>query len=416
MKKLVIFLISIIIICIILVIVLPDDTNNKKQSNNKTKEISKKQEIIDYKVNYSDFVKTNKDSILYNEDKKKIGIISNNTIIELDNEYEIIDKYYKIKDTNYFVDFQDVNPSEGEVFDNNAYKTYKNYIVFNENIITNDSYKLYLSDNTYFEINQNDSYPIIIKDDELYGIEFNNHLAYINKSDVKDVVENNNTDLNHTNGVAVLNYHFTIDKNSDEGRECLQSICMDQTQVEEEIKYLSDNNFYATTMEDFYLYVTGKVQLPEKSVLITIDDGWYVSRMISILEKYQKIGTLFLIGSLASPNDYKSEYLEIHSHGWDIHKPGVCSGSHGGGLLCLDENTLLEDLKKSRDSLNNTEYFCYPFYEYNTRAINILKQAGFKLAFAGDGRKAKVGDNLYVIPRFPLSNSTSLNTFINYVN
>ena len=273
MKKLVIFLISIIIICIILVIVLPDDTNNKKQSNNKTKEISKKQEIIDYKVNYSDFVKTNKDSILYNEDKKKIGIISNNTIIELDSEYEIIDKYYKIKDTNYFVDYQDVNPSEEEVFDNNAYKTYKNYIVFNENIITNDSYKLYLSDNTYFEINKNDSYPIIIKDDELDGIEFNNHLAYINKSDVKDVVENNNTDLNHTNGVAVLYYHFTIDKNSDEGRECLQSICMDQTQVEEEIKYLSDNNFYATTMEDFYLYVTGKVQLPEKSVLITIDDA-----------------------------------------------------------------------------------------------------------------------------------------------
>ena len=414
MKKLAIVCISIIIICITLVIVLPNDKKNADE--NIKKEEKKEEVIIDYKVNYNLFVKVNKDSSIYDESKKKVGNISNGTIIELDSEYEIVDEYYKIKDTNYYINYLDVNPTQSEIFDNNPYKTYKNYIVYNENIITNNSYKIYLSDNTYLELNKEDNYPIIIKDDDRYGIEFNNHLAYINKNDVKEVIDNNNTDLNHTNAVAVLNYHFTIDKNSDEGRECLQSICMDQTQVEEEIKYLSDNNFYATTMEDFYLFVTGKVQLPEKSVLITIDDGWYVSRMRTILEKYQMIGTLFLIGWLASPDDYKSDYIEIHSHTWDMHTPGVCNGSHGGGILCLDENKVLEDLKKSRESLNNTEFFCYPFYEYNTRAIDLLKQAGFKMAFAGGGRKAKVGDDLYIIPRFPLSNSTSINTFINYVN
>ena len=412
MKKLAIICISIIIICITLVIVLPNDKKNADE--NIKKEEKKEEVIIDYKVNYNLFVKVNKDSSIYDESKKKVGNISNGTIIELDSEYEIVDEYYKIKDTNYYINYLDVSPTEQEIFDNNAYKTYKNYIVYNENIITNNSYKIYLSDNTYLELNKEENYPIIIKDDE--RIEFNNHLAYINKNDVKEVVGNNNTDLNHTNAVAVLNYHFTIDENSDEGRECLQSICMDQTQVEEEIKYLSDNNFYATTMEDFYLFVTGKIQLPEKSVLITIDDGWYVSRMRTILEKYQMMGTLFLIGWLASPDDYKSDYIEIHSHTWDMHTPGVCNGSHGGGILCLDENKVLEDLKKSRESLNNTEFFCYPFYEYNTRAIDLLKQAGFKMAFAGGGRKAKVGDDLYIIPRFPLSNSTSINTFINYVN
>lgn len=414
MKKLAIVCISIIIICITLVIVLPNDKKNEDE--NIKKEEKKEEVIIDYKVNYNQFVKVNKDSSIYDESKKKVGNISNGTIIELDSEYEIVDEYYKIKDTNYYINYLDVSPTEQEIFDNNAYKTYKNYIVYNENIITNNPYKIYLSDNTYLELNKEDNYPIIIKDDERYGIEFNNHLSYINKNDVKEVVGNNNTDLNHTNAVAVLNYHFTIDENSDEGRECLQSICMDQTQVEEEIKYLSDNNFYATTMEDFYLFVTGKVQLPEKSVLITIDDGWYVSRMKTILEKYQMMGTLFLIGWLASPDDYRSDYIEIHSHTWDMHTPGVCNGSHGGGILCLDENKVLEDLKKSRESLNNTEFFCYPFYEYNTRAIDLLKKAGFKMAFAGGGRKAKVGDDLYIIPRFPLSNSTSINTFINYVN
>ena len=415
MKKIIIVLIILISICIGVVLLIPSDKKDTSKPNTK-KENTKIEEKIDYTINYSDFVRVNKDTIIYDTNKKSIGKISINTIIELDNEYQIIDKYYKIKNTDYYINYEDVEPSEKEVFSNNEYKNYKNYIVYNENIKTKNSYKVYLSDNTYFEINNIDNYPIIIKDDNRYGVEFNNHLAYINKEDVQEVYENNNTDLKHTNAVAVLNYHFTIDQTSDEGKECLQNICMDQTQVEEEIKYLSDNNFYATSMEDFYLFVTGKVQLPEKSVLITIDDGWYVARMRTILEKYQKIGTLFLIGSLASPNDYASDYLEIHSHSWDLHTPGKCNGSHGGGLLCLDENTILEDLKKSRESLNNTEVFCYPFYEYNNRAIELLKQAGFKMAFAGGERKSKVGDNLYLIPRYALNKNTSINTFKYYVD
>ena len=415
MEKIIIVLIILISICIGVVLLIPSNKKDTSKTNTK-KENIKIEEKIDYTINYSDFVRVNKDTIIYDKNKKSIGKISINTIIELDNEYQIVDKYYKIKNTDYYINYEDVDPSEKEVFSNNEYKNYKNYIVYNENIKTKNSYKIYLSDNTYFEINNIDNYPIIIKDDNRYGIDFNNHLAYINKEDVQEVYENNNTELKHTNGIAVLNYHFIIDQTSDEGKECLQNICMDQTQVEEEIKYLCDNNFYATSMEDFYLFVTGKAQLPEKSVLITIDDGWYVARMKTILEKYQKIGTLFLIGSLASPNDYASEYLEIHSHSWNLHTPGKCNGSHGGGLLCLDENTILEDLKKSRESLNNTEVFCYPFYEYNNRAIELLKQAGFKMAFAEGGRKAKVGDNVYLIPRYALNRYTSINTFINYVN
>ena len=415
MKKLIIAFIILVSRCIGVILLLPNNKKDSTNSNNKSDD-TKIEEKIDYTINYNDFVKVNKDAIIYDSNKKSIGTLSINTIIELDNEYQITDKYYKIKNTDYYISYQDVEPSEKEIFDNNEYKNYKNYIVYNENIKTNNKYKLYLSANTYFEIDSVDNYPIIIKEDNKYGVEFNNHLAYINKEDVKETYENNNTDLKHTDGIAVLNYHFTIDKTTDEGKECLQDICMDQTQVEEEIKYLADNNFYATAMEDFYLFVTGKIQLPEKSVLITIDDGWYVARMKTILEKYQKMGTLFLIGSLASPSDYTSDYIEIHSHSWDLHTPGVCNGYHGGGLLCKNEEDILNDLKQSRESLNNTEFFCYPFYEYNSRAIELLKQAGFKMAFAEGGRKAKVGDNVYLIPRYALNNQVSLNTFKYYVN
>ena len=131
------------------------------------------------------------------------------------------------------------------------------------------------------------------------------------------------------------------------------------------------------------------------------------------------LGTLFLIGSLASPDAYRSPYLEIHSHTWDMHTIGQCPSNIGrGGILCLDEDKILEDLRKSRESLNNTTYFCYPFYDYNDRAIRLLKESGFTMAFAGESgdSKVRVGQDKYTIPRFVVVNYTSMNSFINYVN
>ena len=385
----------------------------KKNSKGNSKSVSKN--VNEIKENYNTYVIVSKDTNLYNKNLKKIGKINKDTKIILDEESKIKDKYYKIKDLDYYIKYDSVSKSDEFTYDN-EYKTYKNYIVYNENIKTKDNYKLYYTDLVSYEISSSDTYPIIIKDDNKYGVEFNSQLYYISSDDVESVEEASNSESAIASDIAVLNYHYTIDKNSEEGTECRQSICMSDTQVDEEIKYLSDNQFYPVTMQDLYLFLTNKIQLPEKSVAITIDDGWYLTRMIAILEKYKMQGTLYLIGSLASPSDYSSNYLEIHSHTWDMHTPGVCEGSHGGGLLCLDEQTILDDLKKSRESLNNTDILCYPFYEYNARTIELVKKAGFKMALGGGYRKAKYGDNIYAVPRFELGNYTTIDEFIKIVN
>ena len=204
--------------------------------------------------------------------------------------------------------------------------------------------------------------------------------------------------------------------NPEEIKECRQAICILDTQYEEQLKYLKDNDYYTISMKEFELWMDKKINLPEKTVLITIDDGWYVSRNIELLEKYDLYATLFLIGSLASPNDYKSNNLEIHSHGFNIHNIGECPGGLGGAILCKDRNYLLEDLRKSSESLNNTTYFCYPFYEYNNYSISILKEANYTMAFKGGNVKATQDDDKFQIPRYRITNGTTLNDFINYVS
>ena len=384
--------------------------NNQKESNNK--------ESIDYnklaKDNYSEYVKANKNVKIYNENNEEIGIILEDNYLTLDG---VKDRKYKIKNTNYYVDYKDVSKEEQIINkDHTEYTTYKNYIPFNINIITNDKYTLYKNDDLYIEINNRDEYSVIIKMSDRYGIEFDDQLYYIKKDEVKEEKNNSNSSLEIANSLPTLNYHYTVNREAGELNECLQEICTEDTQVEEEIKYLSDNNYYSATMRDVYLFTIGAINLPKHSVAITIDDGWYVGGMIGILEKYKMIGTLFLIGSLASPDAYRSDYLEIHSHSWNMHTIGVCSGHHGGAILCWSNDKILEDLKKSRESLNNTTVFCYPFYEYDANAINMLKEAGFEMAFVGGERSIKVGDDLFKLPRYVIVNYTTMNQFIRYVS
>lgn len=364
--------------------------------------------------NYSDIVKSSKNIDIYGEEGKKVGQILKNTKLKLDGQKEA---QYKLKGTNYYINYNDVEKQESLGLEKHTeYSDYKNYIPYNINIITNNEYTLYKNDNEYIKLSNNGEYPVIIKTPDKYGIEFNDQLFYIKKEDIKEEKESNNSNSEIANDLAVLNYHYTVNKEAGEFSQCVQDICMEDVKVEEEFKYLSDNNYYTLSMRDVYLYITGSIQIPKNSVTITIDDGWFVDRMVVLLEKYKHVGTLFLIGSLLPSDAYHSDYMEIHSHTWNMHNIGDCPGYFGGGILCKGRDYILDDLKKSRESLNNTTVFCYPFYEYNATSIELLKEAGFTMAFAGGHRSAKAGDSIFEIPRYVMFNSTSIQEFINYVS
>ena len=99
-----------------------------------------------------------------------------------------------------------------------------------------------------------------------------------------------------------------------------------------------------------------------------------------------------------------------------MHKLGVCQGgTHGGAILCWPDDKIQEDLKKSRESLNNTTVYCFPFYEHDNHAIEMLKQAGFEMSFIGGNTRVVVGNDLFKLPRYVMFNTTDINSFINMV-
>jgi len=413
MKKKIVIIISIILFLIISII----GTTFYIKKQNELKEIQRQEEekkqLEEIESHYSQTVKTINDAILYKKENAeyiKSGKISKDINLELElyEELNIEDKYFKLKNYDLYIKYEDVDDYEVE----EEKHTYQNYIPFNENIV---SKKFYLDENRYYEFEDEQSIPIIINDtDKYYGI-LDDKLVYVNKEG-SNTISNHNTDSEIASGVAVLNYHYVISREANEHLECVQSICHTDTQFDSHMNYIASNNFYTVTMEDLELFIDGKIQLPKKSVVITIDDGWYVSRAIEILEKYKVQATLFLIGKLAPVNAYASDYLEVHSHTWDLHTPGICSGGQGAPIKCTDRNIILEDLRKSRESLNNTTVFCWPFYEYNNYAISLVKEAGFTMAFGGTNTKVRPGMDKYTLPRFGIINTTSVDYIASIIN
>ena len=71
-------------------------------------------------------------------------------------------------------------------------------------------------------------------------------------------------------GLPILMYHFFYDKNVSKGSD---SNWLEISIFEEQMKYLSENNYYFPSWEEVADYVDGKISLPAKSVVITADAG-----------------------------------------------------------------------------------------------------------------------------------------------
>ena len=321
--------------------------------------------------------------------------------------YNIYNKYY--------IFYEDVNKIDelSEIDDR-----YKNYIVFNNNIVTKDNTSFYdEDDNLVYMFNEGFSLPIIIKDNDRYGVEFNNRLLYIKASD-GEVTSNTNTDKHNASGIGVFNYHAFYDEN-DPNDSCPTVICHSKKQFKAQLDYLKENNILTLKMKEVEMYIDGKIQLP-KSILLTIDDGGRDKIAVDMLTEYKMYATIFLVTSWYDPSTYyKTDYIEFHSHTDDMHDTGVCPGGQGGGIKCLSEEVIQNDLKASREKLGGSTYMAYPFYEYNDYSIKMLKEAGFTMAFIGESNNSDnlvhVGSDKFRLRRFVIVTYTTINDIDKYL-
>lgn len=409
-----ILMIIIIISSIILLFV------NKKEVETETKVDNSNKIIETIAKHYNKYVITNKEAILYKKDNNKYieyGKINKGLSLELE-DIKVTEKikYFKIKGLDLYISYQDVEKTEE--FTNND--RHKNYIPFNTNVVTKNLTTFYDENDFWlYTVNQSFDFKVIVKDDNRYGIEYNDKLLYIRQDDIEKTYDNDNKSSNKTK-IKTLTYHFLYNQTNS---SCNQSICQSFEQFESHLKYIRENNYFTLKLNELEMYLDGKINIPEKSIVLTIDDGTiFDTDAIKLLEQYEVNATLFLITKIADNFDYlKSTYLDLESHTNDMHNQYECPGygSQGGGILCLPEDQVLQDLKTSQEKIGGSKYFAYPFFDFNNRAISLLKQAGFNMAFIGqyntDGYAYPNKTNKYKVPRKTIFNTTTIEEFISYL-
>ena len=385
--------------------------NYKKEEKIK---LERKEIVEKIKGHFALQVEVKNNTNLYSKEDGKykiIGKISAGEILNLKEEkitYKT--KYFYIPQLDLYISYKDVSKSDTVVSKD---QRYKNYVLFNENIVTKDNVRLYRGDKLVYTLNDSISKPIIMKDDNGYYIEYYNEMLFVSKDDVEKVEEVSNSTADVASEVPVTVYHFIYLEGD---TYCNEMICHSERQIKEQFQYLKDNQYFTMTTTELRLFLEGKIRIPKKSILITIDYGARAEKFIPLLEEYQVNATLFLISSWYPKEKFASSYMEIASHTHDLHKPGVCPGGQGSPLKCLDKEQLLADLRTSRETLDGTEALCFPFYEFNDYGINAVKEAGFKMAFIGGMKKATPGVDLYKIPRISMNSSTTLEQYIAYID
>jgi peptidoglycan/xylan/chitin deacetylase (PgdA/CDA1 family) len=221
------------------------------------------------------------------------------------------------------------------------------------------------------------------------------------------------TPLGHQT-VPILTYHkFT------KGRGDTTTVT--ERTFEEQMKFLSAKGYRVITLDAFFDFLDLKRQIPLKSVVITVDDGWrsFYEIAYPILKKYGYPATLFVYTDFILANG-KSQL------DWDalreMNQNGVDIQTHTKTHRYLDRRIGSETYKEYFDSIRkelvesaaiirknlhvNVRYVAYPFGETNHLVCALLDKLEYRGGLTVERAGASALSN-----RFRVNRSMIFGTF-----
>lgn len=224
-------------------------------------------------------------------------------------------------------------------------------------------------------------------------------------------------------GVPVLLYHRIIE-------EPLSSpvYAVSLTGFKKQMEYLCRAGYNTISCLELVEYVNGEISLPDKSFVITFDDGFRDNyEAIKIANKYGFKSVLFIatefigceydylpfIGEYSRDNFNKDKALrgkvsfltveqlkELKELGTEIFPH---TANHRN-LISADYDQQKKEVKDSQDRIHDVlgidpELFCYPYGDYNEDTIKVLNCLNYYGAFAVRDGLNRNGDNPFTLKR-----------------
>lgn len=182
--------------------------------------------------------------------------------------------------------------------------------------------------------------------------------------------------------VPILTYHSVRPHTSDQSK-IQKYYDVDPEIFESQLKYLKDNGYVVISMSYLVEAIKENIILPEKSIVITFDDGWrnQFAYAFPLLKKYGDTATFYII----------TDYVEgKYSLTWDqirvMNNSGMTIGGHTRRhpfLLEVTDPAILEDEISGGKRIiegqigQKIAHFAYPYGHYSDRVIQAVKDAGY---------------------------------------
>ena len=207
--------------------------------------------------------------------------------------------------------------------------------------------------------------------------------------------------------VPVLSYHKFSKNKTD-------MMTVTEEALEEQMRFLKENGYRVITMDQLFDFLDYKTQIPRKSVVITIDDGWRSTYDIAfpILRKYGYVATLFVYTDLITGSDKTLDWDLIR----EMAKSGIDIQCHTKTHRNLNRKGKQESFRDYFDAVKkeltdsaaiierhlktDVQYLAYPYGDTNHIVVALLEKLGYRGAFT-----VERGSNPFFVHHYRMNRS-----------
>lgn len=237
-----------------------------------------------------------------------------------------------------------------------------------------------------------------------------------------------NSSAVYTNGyqhIPVLCYHqFTTQRHS------TNRMVVTEKEFQQQMQYLHKNGYQVVTLNALYRFIQGQQELPDKAVVITVDDGYrsYLDIAVPILKQYQFPSTMFVYPDFIGAGlaltwqelrSFSSDPLidiQSHSKSHDNLSPKP-SGEEAQAYQQRLEKEVIEAQKiLAAKAAQKASHFAYPYGKTSEKLIALLDEQQYNLGLTVERGSNPTFSNPLLVNRTMIYGGDSMAKFARALN